>query len=96
MNSSAVGAYLDLMVGSSISDLSHSLHVFLGNGKGLLESVAEIRFGAGTAYGINKFVLKNNCFKENMTNKLITLTFADIAGEYISDFVAGRPLSILV
>ena len=29
-----------------------------------------------------------------MTNKLIPLTCADIAGEYIFDFVAGRPFSI--
>ena len=93
--SSGIGAYLGMMVGSSIPDLSNTLPVFLGNGKGLIERVAEIGFGTGTAYGINRFILKNNTYRENMTNKLITLTAADICGEYISDFVAGRPLSIL-
>ena len=93
--SSAVGAYLGIMTGSFIPDLSNSLPVFLGNGKGLLERVAEIGIGSGTAYTINRFILKNNSYKENMTNKLITLTVGDIVGEYISDFVAGRPLSIL-
>ena len=48
--SSGVGVFLGMMVGSSIFDLSHSLPVFLGNGKKLLERVAEIGFGAGRAY----------------------------------------------
>ena len=39
--------------------------------------------------------LKNNTYRESMTNKFITLTAPDIAGEYISNFEAGRPLSIL-
>ena len=47
--SSTDGAYLGVMVGSSIPDLSHSLPVVLGNGKGLFKRVAEIGFGAGTA-----------------------------------------------
>ena len=83
------------MIGSSIPDLSNSLPVFLGNGKGIIERVAEIGASVGTSYAINRFVLKNNSYRENITNKLITLSAADIAGEYISDFVAGRPLSIL-
>ena len=93
--SSAVGAYLGLMVGASLPDLSATLPIFLGNGKGLLQRVAEIGFGAGAAYGINKFVLKNSSYRENITNKLLTLSAADIAGEYISYYNAGRPLSIL-
>ena len=93
--SSGIGAYLGMMVGSSIPDLSNTLPVFLGNGKGLIERVAEIGFGVGTSYSVNRFILKNHTYRENFTNKLITLTAADIVGEYILDFVAGRPLSIL-
>ena len=54
---------------------------FIGYGKGLIERVAEIGFGAGTAYGINKFIFKNNTYIESITNKLITITAAEIAGE---------------
>ena len=53
--------------------------------------MAEVGFGVGTLYGINRFILKNNTYRRNITNKLITLTAADIAGKYILDFVAGRP-----
>ena len=91
---SCAGAYLDMMVGSSIFNLSHALSVFLGNVKRQLDIVAEIGFGAGTAYEINKFIQKYTTYRENVTKILITLTAADIAGEYISDFVAGKPLNI--
>jgi hypothetical protein len=93
--SSGVGAYLGMMVGSSLPDLSSTLPTFLGNGKGLLQRVSEVGFGVGSSYAINKFVLKNNTYKENMMNKLGAFLVADIAGEYISDYIAGRPLSIV-
>jgi hypothetical protein len=93
--SSGAGAYLGMMVGSSLPDLSNTLPTFLGNGKGLLQRVAEVGFGVGSSYAVNKFVLKNNTYKENMMNKLGALVVADIAGEYISDYIAGRPLSIV-
>ena len=93
--SAGSGAYLGMMVGSSLPDLSSTLPTFLGNGKGLLQRVSEVGFGAGVGYGIHKFVLKNSSYKENMMNKVGALIVSDIAGEYVSDFIAGRPLSFL-
>ena len=90
----AAGVYTGMMVGSSLPDLSNSLPIFLGNGKGLLQRVAEVGFGTGIGYAVNKYVFKNTGYKEIMTNKLGVLVAADIGGEYISDFLAGRPLSI--
>ena len=92
--SAAAGVYTGMMVGSSLPDLSAELPIFLGNGKGLLQRVAEVGFGTGIGYAVNKFVFKNTGYKENMTNKLGVLVAADIGGEYIADFLAGRPLSI--
>ena len=88
------GVYAGMMVGSSLPDLSDSLPVFLGNGKGLMQRVAEVGFGTGIGFAVNKFVFKNSGYRENMTNKLGVLVAADIGGEYITDFLAGRPLSI--
>jgi len=90
----AAGVYTGMMIGIALPDLSHSLPVFLGNGKGLLQRVAEVGFGTGIGYAVNKFVFKNTGYKEIMTNKLGVLVAADIGGEYISDFLAGRPLAI--
>jgi hypothetical protein len=83
-----------MMIGSSLPDMSESLPVFLGNGKGLMQRVAEVGFGTGIGFALNKFVFKNSGYRENMTNKLGVFVAADIGGEYITDFLAGRPLSI--
>jgi hypothetical protein len=91
----AAGVYTGMMIGSAIPDLSNSLPVFLGNGKGLLQRVAEVGFGDGIAYAVNKYAFKNTGYRENMYNKVGVLVAADIGGEYIADYVAGRPLSIL-
>jgi hypothetical protein len=94
--SAAAGVYAGMIIGSSIPDMSATLPVFLGNGKGLIQRVAEVGFGAGAGYGVNKFVFKNSGgYRENMYNKIGVLVAADIGGEYITDFIQGRPLSIL-
>ena len=93
--SAGAGAWIGSMVGTSLPDLSSSLPVFLGNGKGLMQRAIEIGSGVGTAYAVNKFVLKSGGYRENMTNKLITFAVADVIGEYASDFINNRPLSIL-
>ena len=92
--SAGAGVYAGMMVGSSLPDMSDSLPVFLGNGKGLMQRVAEVGFGTGVGFAVNKFVFKNSGYRENMTNKLGVLVAADIGGEYITDFLAERPLSI--
>ena len=60
-----------------------------------MQRTIEIGSGVGAAYAINKFVLKSGGYRENMTNKLITFAAADVIGEYASDFINNRPLSIL-
>ena len=93
--SAGAGAWIGSMVGTSLPDLSSTLPVFLGNGKGLMQRAVEIGSGVGTAYAVNKFVLKSGGYRENITNKLITFGAADIIGEYASDYINNRPLSIL-
>ena len=39
--------------------------------------------------------MKNTGYKENIMNELGGIIAADIAGEYIADYIAGRPLSFL-
>lgn len=93
--SAAAGVYGGMMIGYAIPDMSSSLPVFLGNGKGLIQRVVEVGFGTGIGFAVNKFVFKNSGYRENMTNKLGVLVAADIGGEYITDFIQGRPLSII-
>ena len=93
--SAGAGAYIGMMIGSSLPDLSNTLPTFLGNGKGLMQRAAEIGSGTATAYVINKYVMKNTSYKENIMNKIGGIVAADLIGEYISDYLAGRPLSFL-
>jgi len=93
--SSGAGAYAGMMLGSSLPDMSSTLPTFLGNGKGLLQRCAEIGSGVGISYGVNRYVLRNTSYRENDMNKIMALVGADILGEYASDYIAGRPLSIL-
>ena len=93
--SAAGGAWVGSMVGTALPYLSSTLPVFMGNGKGLLSRVIEIGSGVGAGYAINKFVLKNNGYRSDIQNKLITFAAADVIGEYASDFINSRPLSIL-
>ena len=90
-----VGAYAGLMVGANLPDMSDSVPTYLGNGKSLISRVAEVGFGVGGAYAINRYVLNNNSFRENAMNTVGTLIAGDILGEYVTDYIQGRPLSIL-
>ena len=52
------GAYLGMMVGSPLLDISYYIPTLLGNGKGLVQRVAEIGLGTGTSLVVHKYTLK--------------------------------------
>ena len=56
------------------------------------ERVIEVIISAGGAYGINKFILKNDYNPSNMLNRLGIIAVSNFAGEYVSDYFATRPL----
>jgi len=55
--------------------------------------IAEIGIGAGVAYAINKYALKNDFNSRNMLNKVALLAGADFISEYAVDYIQGRKLS---
>lgn len=67
----------------------------LGNGKGLGQRIVESGTSVGASYAINTYILKNTTFRENIYDKIGVIVVSDILGEYIADFMAGRPLSFL-
>jgi len=62
-------------------------------GQTLSKRVAEITAGAGAAYAINRYVLKNDNSPQMMAKKIGVVIASDLAGEYMSDYFASRPLS---
>jgi hypothetical protein len=67
----------------------------LGNGKAIEARVLEIGCGAGVAYAVNKFILKNDLNKNDLMKRVGTIVVCDIVGEFGSDIIAGRPLNFL-
>ena len=63
------------------------------SGQTLSKRVAEITAGAGSAYAINRFVLNNDNSPQMMAKKIGVIIASDLAGEYMSDYFASRPLS---
>ena len=63
------------------------------SGQTLSKRVAEITAGAGSAYAINKFVLKNDNSPQLMAKKLAVVIASDFAGEYASDYFSSKALS---
>jgi hypothetical protein len=79
------------IIGSAAPDFSLGV---IGSGKAIESRIAEITLGTGAAYAINKFVLKNDFSRDQMMKRVGAIVVCDIAGEFASDFFAGRALSI--
>ena len=92
--SAGIGVALGGFVGSSLPAVNFGNQAYFGNGKGVTQRVSEIGIGVGASYIINNYVLKNTGFRDSYINQIGVIVAADLAGEYISDYVAGRPLAI--
>ena len=90
----AGGAAAGSFVGSMLPDMNFGSQQYFGNGKGVSQRIAEVGMGSGAAFILNTYVLKNTSFRDNWMNQIGVIVAADLAGEYISDYVAGRPLAI--
>jgi hypothetical protein len=90
----AVGVYTGGMVAKALPLPLPSGDYF--SGKTLETRLAEISIGAGGAYALNRFVLKNDFNSRNMVNKIGILVASDFVSEYITDYLNGKPLSFFV
>ena len=67
----------------------------LSNGKTVEDRIIEIGAGAGSAYVLNRYILKNDYNPNDMYKKLAIVAASDFIGEYASDYMGGRALSYL-
>jgi hypothetical protein len=63
------------------------------DGKTVELRVAEVTVGAGIAYALNKYVLKNDYSQDQMLNKLAVIAVADFIREYAVDYLQGNKLA---
>ena len=92
--SAGLGVAAGGFVASMIPPMNFGQQAYFGNGKGVSARIAEIGLGTGAAFVLNTYVLRNTSFRDNYMNQIGVIVAADLAGEYISDYVAGRPLAI--
>ena len=90
----AVGVYTGTMVAKALPLPLPSGDYF--SGKTLETRLAEISIGAGGAYALNRFVLKNDFNSRNMVNKIGILVASDFISEYAVEYINGKPLSFFV
>jgi hypothetical protein len=58
----------------------------------LQDRVIEVSLTVGGAYGINRFILKNDYNPSNFMNRSAIIAVSNFAGEYAADYFATRPL----
>ena len=85
MFAGAVGA--GVFAGAAAADILPLEYAFgfLGNGKAIEQRLLEIGVGAGSAYALNKYVLKVDLNKNDLMKRVGTIIVSDIVGEYASD-----------
>lgn len=86
-----VGIYAASIVGHFVPDLTFGM---LPNGKSVEQRIVEIGLGAGSAWTLNKFYLQNDFGRQDMMYRLGAIALSDIAGQYASDYMQGKPLAI--
>ena len=87
----AAGIYAGTLIGNMAPDLQLPV---LGSGKGLESRILEVGAGGGATYAVNKYILKNAVYKDEMIQRLGVILVCDLTAELACDFLAGRPLSI--
>ena len=91
----AVGAGLLLvsMFDTKIPSFLPDIPAIGATGETLSKRVLEITAGAGSAYVINRYVIKNDNNPQMMMKKLGVVIVSDFVGEYVSDYFSNRALS---
>lgn len=87
----ALGTYAGNVVGSMLPAMIPSGGFV--DGKTLEVRLAEVGVGAGGAYALNRYVLKNDYQYSQMMNKIALIAGSDFVAEYITDYLENRPLS---
>lgn len=73
----------------------NEFELFFSNGRNVQERVMEIVGGAGSAYTLNKFILKNELNRDSMQQKLIEIVVADLIAESLSEFMINGTFQIM-
>jgi uncharacterized membrane protein YwzB len=88
-----LGFFVGTMLGQYLPD--NELELFFSNGRNVQERLMEIIGGAGSAYAVNKFILKNELNRDSMQQKLMEIIVADLIAESLSEFMINGTFQIM-
>lgn len=93
----AIGQYGSQFVTPLASMLPNmpSISDSLYDGKTLAVRIVEVGSTSGIAYLVNKYLLNNDIYTDELYQRLMIIAASDVIGEYISDYMAGRSLNYL-
>ena len=89
----AVGVFAAQMIAPNVPFDTYLPNGTYTDSKTLELRILEIGGAVGIGYVVNKFVLKNELYVNDGLNKVALLIGADVAAEFIDDYIAGKPLS---
>ena len=88
----AVGSALATVVTPMVPAVIPSLGSAI-DGKTLTGRVMEVGLSAGSAWSLNKYVLKNDISREDWTKRLAVILASNFIAEYATDYLNNQPLS---
>jgi hypothetical protein len=91
----ASGSYVSEMVAPSIVPNLPSLNSEMYNGKKVGERVTELTVMGSSVFVVNKYLLRNDIYRDELLMRVGVIVVSDIVGEYIADYIDGRPLQYL-
>ena len=67
----------------------------LYDGKTLVDRIAEVGSSTGVAYALNRYVLNNDPYNNELMTRVAIIAVSDVAGTYIVEYLNGKPLQYL-
>ena len=91
----ASGSYLSEIVSPHVTPNLPSLNTEMYNGKQLGERITEVGIDTASVYVVNKYVLGNDIYRDEMLQRMGVIAVADVVGTYVAEYIDGQPLSYI-
>lgn len=89
----AAGSYASEFVGPLIHHIPiPTLARNLYEGKTLVTRIAEVSSSTAMVYVLNKYVLQNDPYRNEMLTRVGIIAFSDVAGTYLDEYLNTQPL----
>ena len=89
----AAGVYASEWVAPMIALDLPSANKTLYNGKTLSTRLIELAVASGGVFVVNKYMLLNDTYRDEVMKRVGVILLSDIAGTYATEYINGQPMS---